>query len=79
MVGADRDEILERAVDALSELEETLADTSESALSDAYEDAQEALDLVQLMQIENDVNSAADAVVLMLQLRRRLDRIALAA
>jgi hypothetical protein len=77
--GADGDAILERSVDALSELEESLADTSEPGLADAYDDAQEALDLVQLMQIESDTNSADDAVVLMLQLRRRLDRLALAA
>jgi hypothetical protein len=79
LAGADSDAILERSVDALSELEESLADTSEPGLADAYDDAQEALDLVQLMQIESDMNSADDAVVLMLQLRRRLDRIALAA
>jgi hypothetical protein len=79
LTGADGAEILERAVDALSELEESLADASEPVMADAYDDAQEALDLVQLMQIENDTNSADDAVVLMLQLRRRLDRIGIAA
>ena len=77
--GADGDAILERSVDALSELEESLSDTSEAALSEIAEDAQEALDLVQLMQIENDKTSAEDAVMLMLQLRRRLDDIAMAA
>jgi hypothetical protein len=79
LMGEDGETVLERSVDALSQLEESLADTSEPALADAYDDAQEALDLVQLMQVENDVNSADDAVVLMLQLRRRLDCIALAA
>ncbi|TFL20210.1 hypothetical protein [Jannaschia formosa] len=71
-----RSAVLDRSVEEISWLEAVLAEAQEEdpTLADAYEDAQAALDLVQLIQIENGPQAADDAAVLMLQLRRRLDR-----
>ncbi|PWJ12500.1 hypothetical protein [Jannaschia seohaensis] len=71
-----RTAMLDRSVEEIVELEERIADAQEDdpALSRAHEDVQAALDLIQLIQIENAPQAADDAVVLMLQLRRRFDR-----